>query len=172
MNEQLYSIRNHQLGDMGWITYRHAMTVASTYGWGEAFEAVVGEITSQFIKTYDPEKERCFVAEKDGQMIGCVFVVNAGNQTAKLRLLFVEPKARGMGLATRLVEEVVQFSRTAGYDSVQLWTMKQLDTARHIYKKVGFRVTHEEENQEFGENLISETWSLKLTYNEETGKNH
>lgn len=168
MQNQKYIIRTHQLGDMGWITYRHALTVAKEFDWGEAFEAVVGDITAQFIKTYDPKNERCFIAEKNGEMIGCVFLVNAGEGAAKLRLLFVEPQARGMGLATRLVEEAVDFARDAGYEKILLWTMKILDSARYIYKKVGFKVIDEEINQEFGEKLVSETWLLSIDDNEET----
>lgn len=170
MQEQEYIIRNHQLGDMGWITYRHAMTVAQDFGWGEAFEAVVGEITAQFIKSYDSKRERCFIAERNGEIIGCVLLVNAGNGDAKLRLLFVEPHARGLGLATRLVEEAVRFSKEAGYQRVLLWTMKILDSARYIYKKAGFKMVSEEMNREFGENLISETWILELNNNEENRK--
>ncbi|MFC6464652.1 GNAT family N-acetyltransferase [Marinilactibacillus sp. GCM10026970] len=166
MSAQAYTIRTHQLGDMGWITYRHAMTVALDYGWGQPFESMIGEISAQFLKTYDPDKERCFIAERDGKMLGCVFVVNAGKQTAKLRLLFVEPEARGLGLAKRLVDEVVQFSREAGYEKVLLWTMQMLGSARHVYRKAGFEVISEEINTEFGENLVSETWELRLTENE------
>lgn len=166
MQSQEYIIRNHQLGDMGWITYRHALTVAKNFGWGGAFEAVVGDITSQFIKTYDSGKERCFIAEKNEKIIGCVFLVNAGQGTAKLRLLFVEPKARGLGLATKLVEEAIRFAKEAGYEKVCLWTMKILDSARHIYKKSGFKIVKEEVNQEFGENLVSETWELNLNIDE------
>ncbi|MEC6748885.1 GNAT family N-acetyltransferase [Marinilactibacillus sp. XAAS-LB27] len=162
MSTKAYTIRTHQLGDMGWITYRHAMTVALDYGWGQPFESMIGEITANFLKTYDPAKERCFIAERDGKMLGCVFVVNAGQQTAKLRVLFVEPEARGLGLAKRLVDEVVQFSREAGYETILLWTMQMLGSARHVYQKAGFKIIGEEINTEFGENLISETWELCL----------
>lgn len=157
-----YILRQHKLGDMGWIVYRHAIVVAEYYGWGEAFEAVVGEITTDFLKNHHPEKERCWIAEKDGKMLGCVFVVDAGENTSKLRLLYVEPDARGLGVGKRLVEEVVQFSKNTGYDKVLLWTMSNLTAARKIYKQAGFSIILEEPNTEFGENLIAETWELKL----------
>ncbi|WP_208560677.1 GNAT family N-acetyltransferase [Marinilactibacillus kalidii] len=162
MSEQLFTIRTHELGDMGWITYRHAMTVAQDYGWGEAFEGVVGEIAAQFLKQYNPAKERCFIAEREGKMLGCVFVVDAGEGSAKLRLLFVEPEARGLGLAKYLVDEVIQFSQKAGYEKILLWTMQMLTSARHVYKQAGFEIIEEETNKEFGEDLVSETWALSL----------
>lgn len=157
-----YILREHQLGDMGYITYLHAIHVATAYGWGEPFEAMVGEITSEFQKNYNPERERCIIAEKEGDIIGCIFLVDGGNNQAKLRLLYVSPEARGLGLAQKLVEEVIKIAREFEYDKIQLWTTNILEAARYIYKKFGFTLVHEEPNQEFGEDLIGETWEMEL----------
>jgi GNAT superfamily N-acetyltransferase len=160
--EVSYTLRNHQLGDMGYITYLHAIHVATAYGWGEPFEAMVGEITSNFQKNYNPKRERCIIAEKKGEIIGCVFLVDAGDNVAKLRLLYVSPEARGLGLAQALVNEVIKIAEQIKYDKMVLWTTNVLDAARYIYRKAGFELVHEEPNKEFGEELIGETWERKL----------
>lgn len=160
--DQSYHLRDHQLGDMGYITYLHAIHVATEYGWGEPFEAMIGEITSEFQKNYNPDRERCVVAERNGEIIGCVFLVDAGENVAKLRVLFVSPEARGLGLAQVLVDEVIKIAKEVNYDKIELWTMNTLKAARYIYKKAGFEIVHEEPNREFGEDLIGETWELNL----------
>lgn len=157
-----YFLRPHRLGDVGLITHLHGKHVSPHYGWGEPFEALVGKITSDFQKNYQPERERCIVAERNGEMIGCIFLVDDGKNIGKLRLLYVSPDSRGLGLGKRLVDEVICFAKEVGYDKIMLWTNDILKPARHIYSKAGFQLVHEEPNEEFGEGLIGETWELKL----------
>lgn len=157
-----FFLRTHQPGDMGWITHRHGLLYAQEYGWDETFEALVAQITSDFIKNFDPKKERCWVAEMNGEIVGSVFVVKADEMTAKLRLLLVEPKARGYGLGTRLVDECIRFAKRTGYKKLVLWTNSVLLEARHIYQKRGFTLVEEESHHSFGHNLIGENWELAL----------
>jgi DNA-binding MarR family transcriptional regulator/GNAT superfamily N-acetyltransferase len=158
-----FILRDPEPGDMGWITYRHGVIYAQEYGWDATFEALVAQIVSDYIKNYNPARERCWIAEMDGQIIGSVFVVQAGQDTAKLRLLLVEAKARGLGLGTRLVEECIRFARRSGYKKLTLWTNSVLVSARHIYQKTGFKIVDQEEHHSFGKDLVSETWELDLT---------
>lgn len=157
-----YILRPHQPGDMGWVVHRHGILYAEEYAWDEQFEALVAEIVTRFIQNYDPKRERCWIAEKDGDIVGSVFLVKQSDSTAKLRLLLVEPNARGLGIGTRLVNECIKFAQQAGYSKIALWTNNILSAARHIYQKVGFRRVDEQRHQSFGQNLVAETWELKL----------
>jgi DNA-binding MarR family transcriptional regulator/GNAT superfamily N-acetyltransferase len=157
-----YLLRQHQPGDLGWIVHRQAILYAEEYGWDGTYEALAAEIVAQFIKNYDPKRERAWVAEKDGQRVGAVFVAKESDEIAKLRLLHVERDARGLGIGKRLVEECVRFARQAGYQKMTLWTQSILHAARGIYKKAGFQVVREEKHHSFGKNLTAETWELNL----------
>ncbi len=157
-----YLLRPHHSGDMGWVVHRHAVLYAQEYGLDEEFEALVAEIVAKFIRHFDPNKERCWIAEQEGENVGSVFIVKQSPTVAKLRLLLVEPKARGLGLGARLVDECIQFARRTGYRKITLWTNSVLLSARHIYRAAGFRMIHEERHHSFGQDLIGETWELKL----------
>jgi DNA-binding MarR family transcriptional regulator/GNAT superfamily N-acetyltransferase len=157
-----YLLRPHQPGDLGWLVYRQAILYADEYGWDGTYEALAADIVAQFIKNYDPKCERCWIAEKDGTRVGGVLVVKASDEIAKLRLLHVEPEARGLGIGKRLVEECLRFARQAGYQKMTLWTQSILHAARHLYKQVGFQLVREERHHSFGKDLSSETWELDL----------
>jgi DNA-binding MarR family transcriptional regulator/GNAT superfamily N-acetyltransferase len=157
-----YLLRQHRPGDMGWIVHRQAILYAEEYGWDGTYEALAAEIVAQFIKNYDPKRESCWIAEKDGARVGAVFVAKASDEIAKLRLLHVEPEARGLGIGKRLVEECVRFARQAGYSKITLWTQSILHAARHLYKQAGFQVVREEQHHSFGKDLTAETWELEL----------
>ena len=157
-----YILRTHQPGDMGWVVHRHGILYAEEYAWDEQFEALVAEIVTDFIRNYDHRRERCWIAEKDGDNVGSVFLVKQSDSTAKLRLLLVEPNARGLGIGTRLVNECIKFAQQVGYSKITLWTNSILTAARHIYQKAGFQLVNEQPHQSFGHDLIAETWDLKL----------
>ena len=157
-----FFLRQHEVGDMGWITYRHGVLYAQVYGWDQSFEALVAQIVSDFINNYNPTRERCWIAEMNGEIVGSVFVVQSSETVAKLRLLLVEPKARGLGLGTRLVEECIRFARRSGYQKLILWTNSVLVEARHIYQKTGFTLIEQEAHHSFGHDLVGETWELTL----------
>ena len=158
----LYMLRQHQPGDLGWIVHRQAILYAEEYGWDNTYEALAAEVVAQFIKNYDPKRERAWVAEKDGERVGAVLVAKGSDEVAKLRLLHVEAEARGLGIGKRLVAECIRFARQAGYKQMTLWTQSILYAARHIYQQAGFQVVREEKHHSFGKDLTAETWELDL----------
>ena len=160
--EAPYVLRPPRPGDMGWIVSRHGALYGEEYGWDERLEALCAEIVAAFVRNYDPKRERCWIAERDGENVGSVLLVKETEEVARLRLLLVEPKARGLGIGARLVEECVRFAREARYRKITLWTHSVLTAARHIYEGAGFKLVKAWEHDEFGKMLVGETWDLKL----------
>ena len=155
-------LRPHLPGDMGWVIGQHGALYAQEYGWDDRFEALVAEIAARFIREFDPQRERCWIAESEGERVGSVFLVRKSTTVAKLRLLLVTPAARGRGLGRLLVDACVDFARSSGYRKLTLWTQQNLAAARHVYKQAGFTCTRRERHSSFGQALVGETWDLQL----------
>src|SRR5499433_2276078 len=160
--EPSYMLRPHQPGDMGWIIHRHGVLYAEEYGLDESFEAMVARIAATFIENFDTRRERCWIAERDGEVVGSVLLVKDGEEIAKLRLLYVEPKERGLGIGSRLVSECIGFARRAGYRKITLWTNDVLVSACRIYQAAGFSLVQEEQHHSFGQDLVGQYWELAL----------
>jgi DNA-binding MarR family transcriptional regulator/GNAT superfamily N-acetyltransferase len=157
-----YRLRPHRPGDMGWVVQSHGALYAEEYAWDQSFEALVADIVANFIRHYDAARERCWIAERDGEPVGSVFLVRQSATVAKLRLLLVDPTARGLGIGAGLVAECVQFAKQAGYRKLTLWTQSVLIAARNIYEAAGFRRVREEPHRSFGHDLVGEYWELSL----------
>jgi DNA-binding MarR family transcriptional regulator/GNAT superfamily N-acetyltransferase len=155
-------LRRHRPGDMGWVVHRHGELYAREWGYNTEFEALVARIVADFLDNQDPSAERCWVAERGGEIVGSVFVVRKTKQVAKLRLLLVEPSARGLGLGKRLVDECIRFARGAGYTKMTLWTQAELTAARHVYQQAGFACVKQVSQHSFGAERTAETWERSL----------
>jgi DNA-binding MarR family transcriptional regulator/GNAT superfamily N-acetyltransferase len=156
-------LRQPRHGDFGWIVSRHAELYALEYGWGDPFEGLCAQIVADFVNQYDAARERCWVADMNGENVGCVMLVKDEEPgTARIRLLIVDPKARGLGLGARLTEECVRFARAAGYTKITLWTHSILTAARHLYQKAGFTLMRSEPHQSWGKPVVSEHWDMTL----------
>ena len=157
-----YKLRDPVPGDFGWIVKRHAELYAREYKWMEPFEGVCAQIVADFVNKFDSKRERCWIAEMDGENVGCIFVAKDSDAVARIRLLLVDPKARGLGLGARLTDEAVRFARQAGYKKMTLWTHSILKAARHIYQKAGFKLTGSEKHESWGQPVVSEYWDLEF----------
>ncbi len=162
MKRKTARLRAPRAGDMGWVAHRHGFLYAKEYGYDATFEALVADIVAKFVREFDPKRERCWIAQMGGAVVGSVFLVRQSNAVSKLRLLYVEPAARGLGIGKRLVDTCIRFARRAGYRKLALWTQSELLPARRIYERSGFRLVREEPHHSFGKRLVGEYWELKL----------
>src|SRR6185437_2172988 len=157
-----YLLRPHRLGDIGWVIGRHAVRFHEDYSWSAEFEPFVAEIAAKFMREFNPDRERCWIADLEGERVGSVCLVARSETVAQLRLLLVEPEARGLGIGARLVEECIDFARASGYRKIALWTQSILIAARHIYERAGFKLVSTEPHRSFGQDLVGETWERAL----------
>ncbi|KRC73054.1 MarR family transcriptional regulator [Achromobacter sp. Root83] len=160
--EKSYVLRDPYPGDLGYVIHRQALLYAQEFGWNNEYEALVAEIVSKFVREFKPARERCWIAEKDGKVVGSVFIVEQDAATAKLRLLYVDPAARGLGIGSRLVDECLRFARQAGYARMVLWTNSVLTDARRIYDRAGFALVEEETHHSFGKDLVGQVFARDL----------
>lgn len=163
-----YVLRPPQPGDYGWVVHRHGSLYASEYGWDETFEALVARIVAGYAEHHDPTREAAWIAEVDGEPVGCVFCMAKDDSTAQLRLLLVEPSARHLGIGSRLVDECLRFARRAGYDTMMLWTNDVLTDARRVYERARFQLVEEEPHHSFGHDLVGQIWQRSLAEDTET----
>ena len=161
-NKRSYTLRAHRPGDMGWVVAKHGELYAKEYGWDHTIEAITADIVSAFLKNYDPKRERCWIAEMDGEPVGSIFLVRDSDDTARIRLLIVDPKARGLGVGRDLARRSIAFAREVGYAKITLWTHAVLTAARAIYEREGFKLTRQWVHEDFGKPVESETWELLL----------
>ena len=157
-----YILRGPKAGDFGWIVTRHAQIYADEYGWTDPFEGLCAQIVADFVNKYDPKSDRCWIAEINGENVGSVMLVKAKEGIARIRLLIVDPKARGLGLGARLTDECIRFARKAGYKKITLWTHSILTAARHVYEKAGFKLMRSEKHKSWGKPVVSEHWDMVL----------
>jgi GNAT superfamily N-acetyltransferase len=162
VNERTVVLRTHRPGDIGWVVARHGELYAQDYNWDSTFEGFVAEIAGKFLTRFDEHRERCWIAECNGERAGCVFLVKQTRTIAKLRLLLVEPSARGLAIGSKLVQECIDFARQSGYRKLTLWTNDILHAARRIYERAGFRLVSEEKHHSFGHGLVGQFWELNL----------
>lgn len=158
----LATLRSPRPGDMGWVVQNHGALYAAEYGYDASFEGLVADIVAKYIAAFDPSRERCWIAEMDGAPVGSIFLVKASDDIAKIRLLIIDPVARGQSLGHRLTAEAIGFARQCGYRKITLWTQSNLFAARKIYERAGFRLVASEPHRSFGQNLVGETWELVL----------
>jgi GNAT superfamily N-acetyltransferase len=155
-------LRPPKAGDIGHVVARHGALYAAEYGWDWTFEALVAQVASEFVLKYNPVRERCWVADLDGRVVGSTFVVEKTAETAKLRLVYVEPDARGLGVSRHMLNAALAFAVAANYREMMLWTNRNLRAARGLYASAGFKLIQEEPYRGFGHDLVGETWARPL----------